>query len=337
MTEAAVSRSAPSSPSVEPRSLPVGAIAMVAVAVAVVVFRDQLATRFASGEAREWMTVFIAVSVQALPFLVMGVVLSSGLTALISPGALARLLPRRGPAAVVTAGLAGMALPGCECGAVPIAGRLIRNGVPAAAALTFLLAAPAINPIVLVATATAFPGQPELVLARFAASLATAVIMGLIWLRIGSPDAFDHLARRLNAHDPSRPAWERFTESASHDLLHAGGWLVVGAAAAASLQVLVPASWIDSLADNALLAVLALALLAVLLAVCSEADAFVATSFTAFSPTARLAFMVVGPAVDIKLVALQYGTFGRRFTRVFAPLTFVVAVGCAALAGQVLL
>jgi uncharacterized membrane protein YraQ (UPF0718 family) len=283
------------------------------------------------------MTVFIAVSVQALPFLLLGVVLSSGLTALVSPGALARLLPRRGPAAVVTAGLAGVALPGCECGAVPIAGRLIRNGVPAAAALTFLLAAPAINPIVLVATATAFPGQPELVLARFLASLATAVTMGLVWLRIGTPDAFDHLARRLNAHDPSRPAWERFTESASHDLLHAGGWLVVGAAAAASLQVLVPASWVDALAENAVLAVVALGLLAVLLAVCSEADAFVATSFTAFSPTARLAFMVVGPAVDIKLVALQYGTFGRRFTRVFAPLTFVVALACAGVAGQVLL
>lgn len=337
MSEAAAPRTAPSAPPVDARSVPLGALAVVAVAVGVVVFRDQIATRFASGESREWMTVFIAVSVQALPFLVLGVVLSSGLTALVSPGALAKLLPRRGPAAVVTAGLAGMALPGCECGAVPIAGRLIRNGVPGAAALTFLLAAPAINPIVLVATATAFPGQPELVLARFAASLATAVIMGLLWLRIGTPDAFDHLARRLGAHDPTRPAWDRFTESASHDLLHAGGWLVVGAAAAATLQVLVPERWVDSLAGNAILAVVALGLLAVLLAVCSEADAFVATSFTAFSPTARLAFMVVGPAVDIKLVALQYGTFGRRFTQVFAPLTFVVALACAGLAGQVLL
>ncbi|MCB0961599.1 MAG: hypothetical protein KDB04_19000, partial [Acidimicrobiales bacterium] len=68
----------------------------------------------------------------------------------------------------------------------------------------------------------------------------------------------------------------------------------------------------------------------------SEADAFVATSFTSFTPTARLAFMVVGPAVDLKLIALQVGTFGRRFARAFAPLTFAVAVACATIAGRFL-
>ncbi len=62
--------------------------------------------------------------------------------------------------------------------------------------------------------------------------------------------------------------------------------------------------------------------MAVALCVCSEADAFVAATFTQFSPTARLAFMVVGPVVDLKLIALQSGTFGGRFARRFAPLTF---------------
>ena len=80
---------------------------------------------------------------------------------------------------------------------------------------------------------------------------------------------------------------------------------------------------LDSVAGHGLLGVLALAGLAVVLAVCSEADAFVAASLTQFSLTARLAFMVVGPMVDVKLVALQTGTFGRRFTSFFAPLTFV--------------
>jgi uncharacterized membrane protein YraQ (UPF0718 family) len=216
---------------------------------------------------------------------------------------------------------------------VPIAGRLIGGGVPAAAALTFLLAAPAVNPIVIVSTATAFPGQPELVLARFGASMATAIIMGLLWLRIGTEHRFEKLierAQRSRAHDGR---WRTFADAAAHDLLHAGGWLVVGAAAAASLQVLVPRSVLETLADLGPLSIIILGLVAFALAVCSEADAFVATSFTAFSPTARLAFMVVGPAVDIKLVAMQHGTFGPRFTRLFAPLTFVVAIGCASLAG----
>jgi uncharacterized membrane protein YraQ (UPF0718 family) len=50
-----------------------------------------------------------------------------------------------------------------------------------------------------------------------------------------------------------------------------------------------------------------------------------------------LAFLVVGPMVDVKLIALQVGTFGRRFTMRFAPLTFVTAVASAGLIGWWLL
>jgi uncharacterized membrane protein YraQ (UPF0718 family) len=82
--------------------------------------------------------------------------------------------------------------------------------------------------------------------------------------------------------------------------------------------------------------VLALAILAVLLSICSEADAFVASSLTQFSLTARLAFLVVGPMVDLKLFAMQVGTFGRRFAVRFAPTTFVVAVVVAVAVGTVL-
>jgi uncharacterized protein len=319
------------------RQVPLVGMAAIVALVAVALARDRLAAAFDGGRSLEWMTVFIAVAVQAMPFLALGVVLSGLLSAFLSPEWLARVLPRNRFVSVAGAGAAGLALPGCECGAVPIAGRLIRGGVPAAAALTFLLSAPAINPIVLVATATAFPGQPELVVARFGASLATALIMGLLWLRIGSESSFDHLVRRLGSHDPQASRWTTFSESASHDLLHAGGWLVLGAGVAASVQVLVPSSIIESLASFAPVAILTLAIVAVILAVCSEADAFIASSFIGFSNTAKLTFMVVGPAVDIKLVALQYGTFGPRFTRVFAPLTFVVAVACASIAGWVLL
>ena len=317
---------------------PVTVAVAIAVAVtALVVARPHLADAFSAGTPRAWMTVFIAIFLQAMPFLVLGVVLSGLIAAVVSPAALARVLPKNDVAAVAVAGGAGMALPGCECGAVPLAGRLIGGGAPAAAALTFLLAAPAINPIVLVATATAFPGQPELVLARFAASLTTAVVMGWLWLRLGREHSFERLIARSQRADASAGRWRTFVEAATHDLLHAGGWLVVGAAAAASIQVLVPTTVLDRVADLGPLSVIGLGVLAVILAVCSEADAFVATSFTAFSPTARLAFMVVGPAVDIKLIAMQHGTFGGRFTRVFAPLTFTVAVLAASLAGWILL
>jgi hypothetical protein len=93
----------------------------------------------------------------------------------------------------------------------------------------------------------------------------------------------------------------------------------------------------DVVGGAGVLAVLALAGLAVVMAICSEADAFVAASFTAFPLTARLTFMVVGPMVDVKLVALQTGTFGRSFAVRFAPLTLVVAIGASVLVGWWLL
>jgi uncharacterized membrane protein YraQ (UPF0718 family) len=289
---------------------------------------------FAGSAVQFWSTLMVSIVIQALPFLVLGVLISGAIAALIPPGWLARALPQRDALAVPAAGLAGAALPGCECASVPIAARLRANGVSPSAAFAFMLAAPAINPVVLVSTAVAFPGRPRVVLARFLASLLTSVAVGLIWSRIGR-EAWLRQTRSRLVEGESR--WASFTETASQDFLHAGGWLVVGAIAAATLQVAVPRSLLHQLAGNQLLAALCLGLLAVALAICSEADAFVAASLRQFSLSARLVFLVVGPAVDIKLVAMQTGVFGRRFAARFAPLTFVVAVICALLVGRWLL
>jgi len=86
-----------------------------------------------------------------------------------------------------------------------------------------------------------------------------------------------------------------------------------------------------------MLSVIVLALMAAILSICSEADAFVAASFTSFSPTAKLAFMVVGPMVDLKLIAMQAGVFGRSFAVRFAPLVFGLAVLVSLVVGSVLL
>ncbi|MCZ2829205.1 permease [Modestobacter sp. VKM Ac-2986] len=282
-----------------------------------------------------WSTVFIAVCLQAFPFLVLGVALSAAISTLMPPSFFARVLPRRPAVAVPVAGLAGVVLPGCECASVPVAGSLVRRGVAPAAALAFLLAAPAVNPVVLVATAVAFPGQPAMVAARFVASLLVAVLMGWLWTLLGRSD---WLRLPAPAHqDPAATRAGAFGEAMRHDLVHAGGFLVVGGATAATLGVLVPRRWLEEVAGSPVLAVLVLALLAVVLAVCSEADAFVAAGLTSFSLTARLVFLVVGPAVDVKLIALQAGTFGRRFAVRFAPLTFLVAVAVASAVGGVLL
>jgi uncharacterized protein len=311
-------------------------VPIAALLVLAVLSRPALVHLLAKPAVANWATVFVAVTIQALPFLVLGVSVSACIAAFVSPSTISRLFPQRPVYAVPVAAMAGAALPGCECGSVPIARRLMARGVTPAAALTFLLSAPAINPVVLVATAVAFPGQPEMVAARFLASLLAAVTVGMLWTAFGRRDL---LAAVLTSTPPPTSAHPLavFGATARHDFLSAGGYLVIGAAAAASLQTAVPRSLVDVFAGSPVFSVLALAVLAVLLAICSEADAFVAAGLKQFSLTARLAFLVVGPMVDVKLIALQAGTFGRRFTLRFAPLTFLSALGSAALVGWWLL
>jgi len=289
---------------------------------------------FTGDGIRTWATMFVGVTIQALPFLVLGVLLSAALTAFVPASFFAKALPKHPALAVPVASASGVVLPGCECASVPVSAALMSRGVTPAAAIAFLLSAPAINPVVLASTAVAFPGQPKVVVARAVTSLAVSMILGWLWLLTGKGGSWLRIPKDRHA-DAGR--FEVFRSAMLHDFLHAGGFLVIGAAAAATLNVVVPRNWLDQVAGSLLLSVLILGLLAVLLAICSEADAFVAASLTQFSLTARLAFMVVGPIVDVKLIALQTGTFGPRFAVRFAPATFAVAVLASLVVGWWLL
>jgi uncharacterized membrane protein YraQ (UPF0718 family) len=268
---------------------------------------------------RTWATLMLGTTTQAFPFLVLGVTLSAVIAAYVPPHIVARLFGVRASAIPVAASL-GAALPGCECSSVPIAARLMRAGGSTGPALSFLLASPAINPVVLVSTAVAFPHSPGMVWGRLGASWLTAVVVGFVFRRARPvvPTVEDH------SHGSGR--WRTFVEVLVGDYVQAGGFLVIGAATTATMRVVVPTDWVDSFSGNLVVASLAMALLAVVMSVCSEADAFVAGSLTQFPLPSRLVFLVVGPMVDIKLIAQQRAAFGSAFTRRFVPVTLVVAV-----------
>ncbi|GAA0532283.1 permease [Saccharopolyspora subtropica] len=309
-----------------------------ALLVLAVLFQQQISALLDVPALRTGSTVFVAVCVQAMPFLVLGVLISGLIAAFVPPELLRRMLPANTAVAVPVAGVVGVALPGCECASVPVARRLMRQGVAPAAALAFLLAAPAVNPIVLVSTAVAFPTEPRMVLARFLGSLLTACAMGWLWTRLGRAEWLAERAlRRVEAHRADGGRWVVFAESARHDLVEAGGFLVLGGLTSAVFNVAVPAQWLEPLAGQLVLGVLVMAVLAVVLALCSEADAFVVASMPGLPLLPKLVFLVVGPAVDLKLIALQSGAFGRRFAARFAPATFVVAIVCSVAVGALLL
>lgn len=148
----------------------VAGLALIVIATVASVLGPTLALDLYTPAVAAWWTVFTAVVVQAVPFLLLGTVVSAAIAAFVPEKVFTRLLPRNQALAVPIAGAAGVVLPGCECASVPVAGSLMRRGVAPAAALAFLLSAPAINPVVLVATSIAFPGQPDMVLGRLVAS-----------------------------------------------------------------------------------------------------------------------------------------------------------------------
>ncbi len=291
-----------------------------------VLLRSQLAGLLGRVLPPGWATVFVAICVQATPFLVLGVLVSGAIAAFVPASFFARVMPANAALAVPLAGVCGIALPGCECGSVPIAHRLIDRGVRPSAALAFLLSAPAINPIVLVATAVAFQNEPQMVWARLVAGLLTAVLVGWIWERLGRPEWMKPRLRLPSGGAQAETGVRLFLPTVRGDFTQAAGFLVIGAAAAATLNTVVPRHFLLAVGSSVALSILVMGALAFFLALCSESDAFVAASFAAIPVVGKLVFLTVGPAVDIKLFAMQSGTFGRRFAVRFAPVTFVVAV-----------
>jgi uncharacterized membrane protein YraQ (UPF0718 family) len=229
------------------------------------------------------------------------------------------------------AAAAGVAFPVCECGSVPVARRLARKGLAPGAAVTFMLAAPVVNPVVVASTFVAYRGREALgvmVIGRLTLGFLVAIAAGwVIGAVTGSEVLRERGGGRREEEEEERARWSRFFSHLGGDVVFMGRFLVVGAAIAAAIQTFVPQTFVDSVASTPVLGLLAMMALAFVMSLCSESDAFVAASFTAFGPAAQLAFLVFGPMVDLKLGALYLGTFRRQ-----AVGTMIVVVAATTLA-----
>ncbi len=272
------------------------------------------------------IVVFASISIEALPFVLLGALVSAVLAVLVPDRAFARIAALPRPLQLPLAALAGVAFPVCECGSVPVARRLALRGLAPSAAVTFMLAAPILNPVVLASTLIAFRGRDPVAMAggRFAIGFVVAVVAGLVLARridleAGPGDACEH-----HAHGGRAAA---IVDHTTADVLFMGRFVVAGAALAALVQTVIPASALNGVASHPLLAPLALILVAFLLSLCSSADAFVGASFAQFGSAAQLGFLTLGPVLDLKLALLYGGTFGRAFVLRLAALAVPLILG----------
>jgi len=281
-------------------------------------------------------------TLQAIPFLLLGVFVAEFIEAFVSPALIARIFPTNPLASVATALIVAFLLPVCDCSAVPIFRSLLRKGVPLSAATTLMLASPAINPLVIASTYYAF-GSWSLVATRIGLSVIVALSVGLSML-VASPRA---LRADGAFHDGDACGCEggcAVPDRSFFGVLGATGqsfgrilpYLLGGVAASTLAQVLWPVSaLLAGLPAPAALALMMGAGFA--LSLCSSSDAVIARSLASLAPTgALMGFMVYGPMMDVKNVALLASQFRGTFViRLFMSVSVAAAtvIGCAWWAG----
>ena len=289
-----------------------------------------------------------------------GTLIAGFVDAFVPPQVMERMLPRNISLAVGLSAVLGVAFPMCECGLVPVIRRMIGKGMPVSCALTYLLSAPIVNPIVAVSTIAAFRGQRPIMTAslRLAIGYVVACIVGLIVARLSpklilnremqalllkpdpnpiselSPDLPNSIRGHFSPSDSS--GFKRKVLGAIHcggyDFLDVAFYLVIGAAIASIFNTAINRELLIPLSSHTIFATTAMMGLAFLLSLCSTSDAFIAANFSAFPLVSKLAFMVFGPMMDGKLF-LMYGlVFRKRFTLLLTiSLLGLIALICVAL------
>ena len=283
---------------------------------------------------QDGLTLGMSVLIESLPFVVLGIVISIVVRIWLPDGAFVKLLPRSPWLRRIVVSFVGMLLPVCECGNVPLARGLMVRGLTVAESMTFLFAAPILNPITIITTAQAFGWSGGILVARIAGGFAIANLLGWMFSRHPDPESLltPRFAAecRMPAHEEHGTRWSRSVQLFSTEAANLLPALFVGAVAAAAVQTVVPRSVLVALGTDPIWSVVAMIALSFIISVCSTVDAFFILPFAStFLPGSITAFLVFGAMIDIRMIALLRTTFT---TRTIIQLFAVILLASAAIA-----
>jgi uncharacterized protein len=314
-----------------------------------------------NGDAQQdFALAFLSILFEGAPFILLGTLISGFIDIYLPKGAMDRFLPKNKTLAVMTAGLLGAIFPVCECAVVPVIRRLVGKGLPMSCALTYMLAAPIVNPITALSTWKAFQGQAPWMMTggRMFLGYLVAVGVGLVVARISlkrvlkqsllekiesAPKEENEESSGCCGHDDHHEHEKKDDDgrliaamrSAQKDFVDVGVYFTIGVAITALFNTgIAPgAEWLDGLAGNPFVAPAALMALAFILSLCSTSDAFIAATLAKFTWGAKLAFLVFGPMLDVKLIFLYQTVLKRKFILALGVSLFVV-IWLASMAAQ---
>ena len=285
---------------------------------------------------RDGFTLAFSVLIESIPFIILGIALSVLVQVWLPEEWLFRILPSRPLPRRLVISLLGMFLPVCECGNVPLARGLVAKGYSVSDSMTFLIAAPIINPVTIITTHQAFGWDNGILVARILGAIVIANILG--WLFSKHSEPFSLLTPRFAAQCERPEATgssgrvaksvDMFAREAAV-LMPA---LIVGSMVAGAIQVLVSRDQLVALGSDPLLSVLAMMALAFVISICANVDSFFILPFAdTFLPGSLVAFLLLGPIVDIKMLALMRTTYRSstllRLTVLVVSLTAAIGMG----------
>ena len=277
---------------------------------------------------QDFLTFLISIVVEALPFVVLGIMISVVVQVWLPEGWLLRRLPKRRWARQVTISLLGVFVPVCECGNVPLARGLLAQGLSVSESLVFLLSAPVLNPVTIITTQQAFANDLAVLAGRMAGGFVIANVVGWVFMRrrrdeLLQPDFIKTCQISRHIHERR---WVRSLELFRHEASHMLPALLFGAAAAALVQVAVPREILLTLGSNPAWSIAAMLVLAFVISICSNVDAFFVLAFRdTFTAGSLVSFLVFGPMIDIKLLSLMRTTYQPKVLMQVSLLVLLMA------------
>ena len=279
--------------------------------------------------------IFVSIFFESLPFLLLGSFISALIEVYVSNETITKIIPKNKILGSIVGVFLGFFLPACDCAVIPISKRLIKKKVPVNVAISFMLASPIINPVVLLSTYYAFyRTNPNIFYLRLFLGIIIALVIGIIMgIIFGKKDILiendkKECSGNCSCHQHHHHHDSNFKEVLKHtayDLFDVVKYLMFGALIASFIQVLVPRGVLMTFNNNNILSIIIMMIFAYLISLCSTSDSFVGKSLlSSFTENSIVAYLLLGPMIDIKNTIVLLGNYQKKFVTVLISLIFII-------------
>ena len=283
--------------------------------------------------------IFISIFFESLPFLILGTLISGIVETYVSNETITKIVPKNKILGSIFGIFLGFFIPACDCAVIPISKRMIKKKVPINVSISFMLASPIINPVVLLSTYNAFyKTNPEIfwyrLLFGIIIALLIGIIMGIIFDKkeVISNNMIDESEECCTCHKHNKHHHHSLKKDilfickhSAEDLFEVVKYLMFGAFIASLVQVLLPRNILMIFNNNQILSIIILMLFAYLISLCSTSDSFVGKSLlSTFNESSIIAYLLLGPMIDIKNTIVLLGNYKKNFVITLVFLIYIV-------------